>query len=91
MSNSSGQTTCCFINEKCGGNWENINDMMFEKSVRFLKKPKQYLKKLVKHMGYDTCHRTKEYDAKKCSDDCQVKNTKYLISIFPILSEIGKK
>ena len=55
-----------------------INDKMFEKSVGFLKKPKPYLKYLVKHIGYDTCHRTKEYDAKRCYKDCQVKDAKYL-------------
>ena len=88
---SSGQTTCCFINEKCGGSWENINDMMFDKSVGFLKKPKQYLKNLVNNIGYDTCHRTKEYDAKRCYNDCQVKDAKFMSRLFQILSEIGKK
>lgn len=42
-------------------------------------------------MGYDTCHRTKEYDAQRCYEDCQVKNAKHLVCLFQILSEIGKK
>ena len=65
--------------------------MMFDKSVGFLKKPKQYLKNLVNNIGYDTCHRTKEYDAKRCYKDCQVKDAKFMSSLFQILSEIGKK
>ena len=75
-----GQTTCCFINEKCGKNMNEINDKMFEKSVGFLKKPKKYLNYLVKNIGYDTCRRTKEYDAKRCYKDCQVKDATYFVS-----------
>ena len=70
-----------------------VNDMMFEKSVEFLKKPKKFLKHLVKQIGYDTCHRTKEYDATKCYKDCQVKEAKFsfIPSFFQISSETGKK
>ena len=48
-----------------------INDMMFEKSVGFLKKPRRYLKKTVKNMGYDSCHRVHNYSAKKCHRKCR--------------------
>ena len=48
-----------------------INDMMFEKSVGFLKKPRRYLKRTVRDMGYDSCHRTRNYNAQKCSRKCR--------------------
>ena len=64
---------------------KKINDMMFNKSATFLKHPKRYVKHLVKNMGYDTCHRTKEYDAGKCYRDCQVKYPKYLVPIVLII------
>ena len=67
-----------------------INDKMFEKSVGFLKKPKKYLNYLVKNIGYDTCRRTKEYDAKRCYKDCQVKDATYFVS-FQIYFKFGQK
>ena len=39
-------------------------------SSYFLKHPKIYLQKKIE-FGYDTCHRTKEYDAEECYKDCQ--------------------
>ena len=56
-----------------------LNNLMFNKSVAFLRKPRKYIKHLVKNIGYDTCHRTKEYDAKRCYKDCQVKYARYLV------------
>ena len=48
-----------------------MNDKMFNKSMAFLKKPKRFIRKKIKEdMGYDTCHRTKDYDASKCHKDC---------------------
>ena len=44
--------------------------MMFHKSQKFLANPKKFLKGLVRHVGYDTCHQTKGYDARKCRNDC---------------------
>ena len=64
-------TSCCFVNEKCGGNWNTINDAMTQKAVDFLQNPKVFITDLVKKAGYDTCHRTEEYDADQCHQDCQ--------------------
>ena len=64
-------TSCCFVNEKCGGNWDTINDEMTQKAVDFLQNPKVFITDLVKKAGYDTCHRTEEYDADQCHQDCQ--------------------
>ena len=44
---------------------------MFNKSLQFLVKPRRFLKNMVKHLGYDTCRRTKKYEAKKCYRDCK--------------------
>ena len=43
---------------------------MFYKSSNFLKQTKKFLQKRIE-FGYDTCHRTKEYDAEECYKDCQ--------------------
>ena len=43
---------------------------MFHFSLYFLKHTKKYLQKKIE-VGYDTCHRTKEYDAADCYKDCQ--------------------
>merc|ERR1712054_266521 len=67
-----GRTTCCFIDEECGKDMTELNDMMFNKSLTFLNAPKKYVKTLVKDQGYDTCHLTKEYDAKRCERDCKM-------------------
>ena len=48
-----------------------INDEMTRKAVDFLQKPKVFLSNLVQNAGYDTCHRTQEYDAVQCHQDCQ--------------------
>ena len=66
-----GTTSCCFVNEQCGGNWVAINDGMVKKAVDFLQKPEVFLRNLVEKAGYDKCHRTKEYDAQQCYNDCQ--------------------
>ena len=66
-----GKTSCCFVNEQCGGNWVAINDGMVKKAVDFLQKPEVFLRNLVEKAGYDKCHRTKEYDAQQCYNDCQ--------------------
>ena len=44
---------------------------MTQKAVDFLQKPQNFLTNLVTKIGYDTCHRTKEYDADQCHQDCQ--------------------
>ena len=64
-------TSCCFVDEKCKGNWNTINDEMTQKAVDFLQNPKVYITDLVKKAGYDSCHRTEEYDAEQCYQDCQ--------------------
>ena len=69
--NNRGRTSCCFVNEKCGGNWNKINDEMTQKAVDFLQKPQIFLSNLVETGGYDSCHRTEEYDAEQCYQDCQ--------------------
>ena len=66
-----GRTSCCFHEEKCGGNWLAINGEMTKKAVGFLQKPKKFLSHLVRKTGYDTCHRTQEYDVDQCHQDCQ--------------------
>ena len=68
-----GRTSCCFVNEQCGGNWVAINDGMVKKAVDFLQKPRVFLRNLVEKAGYDRCHRTEEYDAQRCYEDCQKK------------------
>ena len=65
--NNRGMTSCCFVDEKC----EMINDAMTMKAIDFLQNTKDYITNLVKKIGYDTCHRTKEYDADQCHQDCQ--------------------
>ena len=44
---------------------------MFNKSITFLQDTKKYFQNKIKKLGYDTCHRTKEYDAKECYKDCK--------------------
>ena len=66
-----GVTSCCFVDEKCGGTWLAINDGMTQKAVDFLQKPKVFLSKLERKAGYDSCHRTQEYEADQCHQDCQ--------------------
>merc|ERR1712241_1205852 len=44
---------------------------MTQKAVDFLQNPKVFITDLVKKAGYDTCHRTEEYDADQCHQDCQ--------------------
>ena len=66
-----GRTSCCFVEEKCGGNFQVINDEMTQKAVDFLQKPEAFLSNLVRKAGYDSCHRTEEYDADQCHQDCQ--------------------
>ena len=48
-----------------------INDEMTQKAVDFLQKPEVFLSNLVRNAGYDSCHRTQEYDADQCHQDCQ--------------------
>ena len=51
---------------------------MLGKSLAFLTAPKKHLKNMVDNLGYDTCHQTKEYDARKCSKDCKkLENSKF--------------
>ena len=44
---------------------------MFNKALTFLKNPDKFLQTRIDNLGYDTCHRTKEYDAFECYKDCQ--------------------
>ena len=69
--NNRGVTSCCFVDEKCGGNWIAINDEMPRKALDFMQKPQVFLSNLVRKTGYDSCHRTEEYDADQCHQDCQ--------------------
>ena len=64
--------SCCFDNEVCGGEWEQINDDMTKQAIGFMKNPKLFLTNLVENTGYDTCHRTSDYDAEECHKDCQI-------------------
>ena len=59
------------MDEQCGGTWLAINDGMTQKAVDFLQKPKVFLSKLERKKGYDSCHRTQEYEADQCHQDCQ--------------------
>ena len=65
-----GRTSCCYVDEECGGNWLAINDKMTQKAVDFMQRPQAFLDNLVKTAGYDSCHRTEEYDADQCHQDC---------------------
>ena len=66
-----GVTSCCFVNEQCGGEWEDINNDMEYKAIDFLIRPERFLSQLVdKNGGYDTCHRITEYDVDQCHQDC---------------------
>ena len=69
--NTRGITSCCFVDEKCGGNWGNINDEMTQQAVGFLQKPQVFIDNLANNAGYDSCHRTQEYDADQCHQDCE--------------------
>ena len=66
-----GKTACCFVNEKCGGNWLAVNDAMTSKAINFLQNPETFISDLAKTARYDSCHRTQEYDADQCHQDCQ--------------------
>ena len=66
-----GRTSCCYINEKCSENWDEINDDMTKKAVGFMMNPQSFLTNLVQNAGYDTCHRIKGYDVEQCHQDCQ--------------------
>ena len=59
------------MEEKCGGNWEAINDEMTQTAVDFLQKPTKFLSNLERKTGYDSCHRTQEYDVDQCHQDCE--------------------
>ena len=67
-----GRTSCCFKEEKCGGNWAKINYKMTQEAVSFMKRPKAALDHFVNNLGYDSCHKTKDYDAEPCHQDCLV-------------------
>ena len=47
-----------------------VNDDMFNESIKYLKSPTKFLKNMVSTLEYDTCHATTEYDAEKCQQDC---------------------
>ena len=64
------KTSCCFDEEKCVGNWVDINDKMTLAAVNFMERPKAALDNLVNNLGYDNCHRTEDYDAEQCHQDC---------------------
>ena len=34
-----GLTSCCFVDEECGGTWQVINDDMTQKAVDFMRAP----------------------------------------------------
>ena len=36
-----------------------------------MQEPGVFLRNLVERSGYDSCHRTEEYDAQQCYEDCQ--------------------
>ena len=40
-------------------------------SVNYLDNNTEYLKSMVDDLGYDTCRRIQEYDARKCEKDCK--------------------
>ena len=44
---------------------------MLNKSINFLSDTNSFLKHQVQKLGYDTCHKIKEYDVKVCHDDCE--------------------
>ena len=58
------------MNEECGKEWDGINEDMTKQAINFMKEPKLYLANLVNITGYDTCHRTSNYDAQECHNDC---------------------
>ena len=41
------------------------------KSVEFLNNTESFLNHQIKNLGYDTCHRIKEYDVGTCHEDCK--------------------
>ena len=49
----------------------DINDEMTQTALDFIQTPKNYLFDLVTNGHYDSCHRTKEYDADQCHKDCE--------------------
>ena len=54
-----GQTSCCFVDEKCGRDYVAINDEMTQQAVDFMLKPQSFVSNLVEKGGYQSCHRTK--------------------------------
>ena len=65
-----GKTSCCFVQEECGGEWKEINNDMRTKAIDFIIEPQKKLDNLVESAGYDTCHRIKDYDVDQCHQDC---------------------
>ena len=65
-----GRTSCCFNKEKCSQNMTVANDEMYDKALKYMSNPKKHLKKLVKDLGYETCHQIEGYDATQCQKDC---------------------
>ena len=45
---------------------------MTQEAVSFMKRPKAALDHFVNNLGYDSCHKTKDYDAEPCHQDCLV-------------------
>lgn len=66
-----GRTSCCYHQEKCGGNWVDINNNMEQKAVSFMRDGESFLGRLVRDSGYDSCHRTEGYEVEKCQEDCE--------------------
>ena len=44
---------------------------MFVNAHNFLTNTKDYLRNQSTIVGYDTCHKIKNYDAMKCAEDCR--------------------
>jgi hypothetical protein len=65
-----GVVTCCFANESCDS-WPSLQNKIYKNAREYLINKTDVLNKLVKLMGYKTCHHLNSLDASQCADDCK--------------------
>jgi hypothetical protein len=72
-----GVVTCCFANESCDS-WPSLQNKIYTNAREYLINKTDVLNKLVKSMGYKTCHHLNSLDASQCADDCKkLENEKF--------------
>ena len=65
-----GFVTCCFAKESCDS-WPSLQNKIYTNAREYLTNKTDVFNKLVKTMGYKTCHHLNSLDASKCANDCK--------------------